>query len=72
MQCDYCGRQLGKWNLDERQMIMCGLCVQRLLGYTAIQRPQLVPKQQTGVSKGMYIDKPWNRKKLPLKWENLL
>lgn len=42
------------------------------LGYTAIERPQLTLKRQTRLGEGLYTGRPWDRKKLPLKWEDEL
>ena len=73
--CDYCGRTLDKWNIDERRMIMCDYCVQRLLGYTPFiptEHPKLAPKQRTGAKEGIGMGKLWDRKKSPIKWEDLL
>lgn len=69
-QCDYCGNDMSNWNIDEGQMLMCDLCVQRLLGYATIERPQLMLKRRTRGREGIGMGKPWNHKKCPLKWSD--
>ena len=69
-QCDYCGLDLRKWNLDEKRMLMCDICVQRLLAYTPLARRQRPVARQTRGREGIGMGKPWNHKKLPIKWEN--
>lgn len=68
--CDYCGLDLRRWNLDETRKLMCDICVQRLLGYTTLERPQRPVARRTRPGEGVTMNKPWDKKKLPLKWEN--
>jgi len=70
--CDYCTRDMSKWNLDEGRILMCGHCLQRLLGYMVIESPQLVPTPRTSTKASPCMGKPWNRKKLPIKWSDTL
>jgi len=78
VRCSICGVDLSKWNLDITREVECGMCVQRALNkfYPGTQIPAESPQKpvegRTATTTPPWTGSKWDRKKNPIKWEDLL
>lgn len=74
MRCSICGVDLSRWNLDITREVECGMCVQRTLNkfYPGTQIPTESPQKPVEARTRVWSGGKWDRKKNPIKWEDLL